>query len=55
MRWAKYIAQMGKRKVHTGFRWGNLRERDYLEDLSICGSIKVNGSSRSGIGRNGAN
>jgi len=25
--------------VHTGFRCGNLRERDYLEDLSIDGRI----------------
>jgi hypothetical protein len=39
MRWARHIAQMGRREVHTGFRWGNLRERDYLEDLSIDGKI----------------
>jgi hypothetical protein len=41
MRWARHIAQMGRRKVHTGFRWGNLRERDYLEDLSIDGKIML--------------
>jgi len=35
MRWAKRIAQMGRREVHTGFRWRNLRERDYLEDISV--------------------
>jgi hypothetical protein len=25
--------------VYTGFWWGNLRERDFLEDLSIDGKI----------------
>jgi hypothetical protein len=25
--------------VHTGFRWGNLRERDHLEDLGVDGRI----------------
>jgi len=26
-------------KVHTGIWWGNLRERDHLDDLGIDGSI----------------
>jgi hypothetical protein len=26
-------------EVHTGFRWGDLRERDHLEDLGISGRI----------------
>jgi len=39
MRWAKHIAQMGRMEVHRVFRWGNLRKRDYLEDLSINGWI----------------
>jgi hypothetical protein len=26
-------------EVHTGFWWGDLRERDHLEDLGICGII----------------
>jgi hypothetical protein len=26
---------MGRREVHTEVMWGNLRERDYLEDLTI--------------------
>jgi hypothetical protein len=27
--------------VHTGFRWGNLRERDLLEDPGINGRIII--------------
>jgi hypothetical protein len=30
MRWAGQVACMGRREVHTGFWWGNLRERDHL-------------------------
>jgi hypothetical protein len=26
-------------EVHTGFWWGNLRERDHLEDLGVDGRI----------------
>jgi hypothetical protein len=26
------VARMGRREVHTGFWYGNLRERDHLED-----------------------
>jgi hypothetical protein len=26
---------LGRGEVHTGFWWGNLRERDHLEDLGI--------------------
>jgi hypothetical protein len=26
-------------EVYTGFWWGNLRERDHLEDPGIVGSI----------------
>jgi hypothetical protein len=28
---------LGRREVHAGFWWGNLRERDYLEDLGVAG------------------
>jgi hypothetical protein len=30
---------MGKREVHTGCLWGNLREREYLEDAGVDGRI----------------
>jgi len=39
MRWAGHKATMGE--VHTGFWWGNLRERDYWEDPGICVRIIV--------------
>ena len=39
MRLAGNVAHMGKMGMHTGFWWGNLRERDYLEDLATEGRI----------------
>jgi hypothetical protein len=39
MRWAGHVACMGKREVHTGFWWGDLREGDHLGDLGIDGRI----------------
>ena len=32
MRWVVYVARMGRGEMHTGFWWGNLRERHHLED-----------------------
>jgi hypothetical protein len=32
MRWARHVARMGRGEVHTGFGWGNLKERNHLED-----------------------
>jgi len=29
----------GREEVHKGFWWGNLRQRDHLEDPSIDGRI----------------
>jgi len=39
MRWAGHLVRRGRREVHTEFWWGNLRERDHLEDLSLYGTM----------------
>jgi hypothetical protein len=28
-----------RREIHTNFRWGNLKKRDYSEDLDVNGRI----------------
>jgi hypothetical protein len=33
---------MGKGEVYAGFRWGNLRERDYFEDPDADGMLLLN-------------
>jgi hypothetical protein len=43
MRWAGHVDIRGKGEVSTGFWWGNMRERDPLEDLSVDGMIILNG------------
>jgi hypothetical protein len=40
---------MGRREVHTGFRWGNLRERGHLEDPGIDWRIILKWISGSGM------
>jgi hypothetical protein len=35
MRWAGHVGRMGKREVHTGFWWGELREDDHLRDPGV--------------------
>jgi len=32
MRWVGHVARMGRGEVYTGFWWGNLGEREHLED-----------------------
>ena len=39
MRWAGHVARMGRGDVYTGFRWGNLRERDHFGDPGLDGRI----------------
>ena len=34
-----HIALWGRGKLYTGFWWGNLRERDHLEDRGVDGRI----------------
>jgi hypothetical protein len=40
MRWAGHVARMGE-EVYTGFWWGNLRERDHLQDPGVDGRIII--------------
>jgi hypothetical protein len=37
MKWAGHVARVGRGEVYTGFWWGNLRERDHLEDSGLGG------------------
>ena len=35
MRWAGHVARMGREEVYTEFWWGNLKERERLEDAGV--------------------
>jgi hypothetical protein len=39
--WAGHMARMGDREVHIGFWWGDVMERDYLEDTGVDGRIRL--------------
>ena len=39
MRLVGRAARMGRGEVYTGFWWGNLRERDQMEDPGLDGKI----------------
>jgi hypothetical protein len=39
MRWAWHVARRGKRDMHTGVWWEDLREGDYLGDPGVDGRI----------------
>jgi len=39
----------GRGEVYTGFWWGNLRERDHLEDSGVDGRIILGWISGSGL------
>jgi len=42
MRWAWHVALMEKGELHAGFKLGNLKETDDLEDLEVDGRINLN-------------
>jgi hypothetical protein len=39
MRWAGHVARMGRGEAHTGFCWGNLKERHHLEVPGVNGRV----------------
>ena len=41
IRWAGHVAYMSRGEVYTAFLWGNLRERDHLEDPGVNESIII--------------
>jgi len=51
-RWVGHVARMGLTKILTGFWWGELRERDHLQDLGIEERNCFTRSVRGGGGRN---
>jgi len=48
---AVQLCRCGRRDVHTEFWWGNLRERDHLEDLSIDERITLKWIFKLQVGR----
>jgi len=42
---------LGRVEVRTGFYWGNVRERNLLEDLGIVGRIILKCSIKKSVGR----
>jgi len=39
MRWLRHVAIWGRGEAYRGLWWGNVTERDHLEDLSVDGKI----------------
>ena len=39
MRWAEHVARMERGEAYTGFWWGNLKVKNYLEDPGVDGRI----------------
>ena len=48
--WTGHAARMTE-EVHAGFRWGNLKEKDYLEDLGIDARLLLKLNFKSLVGR----
>jgi hypothetical protein len=48
-----YYTLVVERRVHTGFWWGTLRERDHLEDPDIDGGLILRWIFRKWDGRLG--
>jgi hypothetical protein len=41
MRQTGHVANMGGRETHTRFWWGNLKERQHMEDIDIDGRTVI--------------
>jgi len=39
MRWAGHVARVGRAELYIECCWGNLRERDHLDDPDVDGRI----------------
>jgi hypothetical protein len=39
MKWVGDVSRKGRRAMHTGFRWGNRKEKDHMEDQILEGRI----------------
>jgi hypothetical protein len=50
-RWAGQVARTGRGEALIGFRRGNQKERDHLEDLSVNGRIMLESMLRGLFGR----
>jgi len=41
IRWAGRVVRMGRGEVYSGVWWGNLSEKDHLEDSGVDGSAVI--------------
>jgi hypothetical protein len=39
MRWVGHVTRRRRRGMHVGFWWESQKNRDYSEDLGVCGRI----------------
>ena len=53
MRWVGHVARMGRGEVYTGFWWGNLREREHLNDSGVDGRVILRPFFRKWVGGHG--
>lgn len=37
----RHVVRTGGRETHTASRWGNVKERDILEDLDVIGRVML--------------
>jgi hypothetical protein len=46
MGWAANVARTWRRKMYTGFLWGNLKSINHFKDLDVNGRMLLNSSSK---------